>query len=157
MTIFDHYLWSKLKPYARLTVGRDNLDLLQLPDGLRAEAMTISLPCVACGESIRVFRARMKSKRSRIAEQVEERRLFYAATCPSAVNAGCSRSRAAKGHKKILRERLGQQRERRGRSQVYVEVHDASGKLLYAVMSDMQERFEFDLPSGATTIALVPA
>ena len=85
MIVFDHPFWLQLRPYARLSEGRDNLDLLQLPDDLRVQAVMIQIPCVACGEPCRVFRARLKSERSRIAGQVEERRLFYAATCPSSV------------------------------------------------------------------------
>lgn len=153
MTIFDHPLWPSLKPYARLSEGRDNLDLLQLPDDLRVQAAGIVLPCVACGTGIRVFRARLKSNRSRIAGSVEERRMFYAATCPSGANAGCARSRAAKEHKRRVRERLGGQRE--VAPAISVEVLDASGMVLYAVRTGGREPLKFDLPETARSVALV--
>mgnify|MGYP001585531814 FL=1 len=155
MTIFDHPLWPSLLPFSRLSEGRDNLDLLQLPDDLRTEAVKIVLPCVACAAPIRVFRARVKSNRSRIANQVEERRMFYAATCPASVNPGCARSKAAKDHKRFVRERLSGQRE--AAPAISVQVLDASGAVLYAMRSEVKEPFQVDLPKGAATIAFVPA
>ena len=155
MTIFDHLLWPALLPFARLSEGRDNLDLLQLPDDLRVQAPAIILPCVACAEPVRVFRARMKSGRSRIAGSVEERRMFYAATCPASVNPGCARSKAAQAHKRFIRERLGQQRE--ALPAISVQVLDASGVVLYAMRSEVKEPFQVDLPKGAATLAFVPS
>ncbi len=152
-TIFESPEWEKFSPYARLSVGRDNLDLLQLPDDLRSLAVRILRPCVACGNLVRVFRARMKSKRSRIANQVEERRLFYAASCPSDVNAGCARSKAAQDHKKRVRDLLGKQRDRV--PSISVEVRDASGMTLYCMSSEVRESFQVDIPAGATTIAFL--
>ncbi len=154
-TVFDHPLWSSLGKYARLSDGRDNLDLLQLPDELRAQAMALSLPCVACAAPCHVFRARLKSERSRVAGQVEEHRLFYAATCPSTVNAGCSRSKAAKSHKRRVRELLGKQRE--APRAIAVKVLDASGQVLCTVRSEVKEEVPLELPWGAARIVLVPA
>lgn len=154
MTIFDHGLWPRLKIYARLSNGRDNLDLLQLPNDLRILASQILLPCVACGEPIRVFRARMKSKRSRIAKQVEERRMFYASTCPGNVNSGCARSTAAMAHKQVVRDHFGMAREKR--PSIVVRIEDASGLVLYEMKSEVVEKFSVDLPAAATTIVFVP-
>lgn len=105
MIAFDHPLWPALAPYARVAPGRDNVDLLQLPDDLRAAALSTLVNCVACGAPIHCFRARAKSKRARIGGTETERRLFYAATCVAP--AGCSRSRAAKDHKNYVRRLFG--------------------------------------------------
>jgi hypothetical protein len=155
MTIFNHSIWKDLKPYAVLSSGRNNLDLLQLPDDLRARALAITLPCCACGEPIHIFRARMKSSRSRIAGQVEERRLFYAATCPSSANAGCARSVAARNHKRSLKDILGVQRE--VPRSITVQILDEVGSVIAIIRSEVKEPFKIDLPPGATSISLVPA
>lgn len=155
MTLFEHPLWSRLLPYAHLAAGRDNLDLLQLPEDLRAEAVCVALPCVACGSLVRVLRARLKSRRSRIAGQAEEHRLFYAATCPAAKNPGCARSRAAKDHRRRVRDALGPIREEARR--VSVCVLDASGRVLCQVQADGLEPLRVDLPQGASALAVVPA
>lgn len=153
-TIFNHPLWVELKPYARMSNGRDNLDLLQLPDELRAQALLIALPCVSCGTLIRVFRARMKSKRSRISGSTEEHRLFYAATCPSYTNSGCSRSKRAKDAKRELRLLLGNQRD--PVPAISIQILDASGMELYSMTSEVKEKFEVRLPPNAASIAFVP-
>ncbi len=102
MTLFDHPAWAHLARYAHLDANRANLDLLQVPDQLRELAIGCQANCVACGAPLRPLRARMKSSRSRIAGSETERRLFYAPTCPTDVNPGCSRSKAARDHKKWL-------------------------------------------------------
>lgn len=154
MNVFEHELWTSLRPYARLSDGRDNLDLLQLPNDLRAKALAAEFPCVACGQPCRVFRARVKSGRSRVAGRAEERRLFYAATCPASVNAGCARSRAAKSHKRVVRSRLGGQRE--VQSSISVQVLDSSGLVLYEMISEVREPFKVDLPLHAAVLSFVP-
>lgn len=153
-TVFDRPIWKDLQGYARLNDRRDNLDLLQLPDDLREQAAAVRCPCISCGAEIRVFRARLKSGRSRVAGQIEERRLFYAATCPTEVNSGCSRSRQAKEHKQFVRALLGKQRE--PAPAITVRVLDASGAVLYAMTSEVREPFEVALPFGAASIAFVP-
>lgn len=155
ITVFDLPIWPDLLPYARISPRRDNLDLLQLPDDLRQRAQALELPCVACAALCHVFRARVKSGRSRIAGQVEERRLFYAATCPSSVNTGCARSRAAKEHKRAVCRLAGIERELP--RAIGVRVLDASGQVLYAMQSVVSEPFQVDLPPGAVVIAFVPA
>lgn len=154
MKVFDHPLWAKLLPYARFGVGRSNVDLLQLPDELRMQALALELPCVACGKPVKVFRARLKSGRSRISGAVEEHRLFYAATCPEAVNIGCSRSKAAKEHKAEMRQRLVGQRDSRPR--VVLEVRDGSGAFLLSLAVDLSQRLHIELPGGARELDLVP-
>lgn len=108
MIVFHHPNWFFLRPYVRLSSLRGNVDLLDLPDDLRALALATIVDCVACAAPIRCFRARTKSKRSRVSGSSEERRLFYASTCASTVNTGCSRSRAAKDHKRLVRTMLGE-------------------------------------------------
>lgn len=103
MTLFEHPLWQHVAPYAKLTEGRDNLDFLNLPDQLRALALDVLVNCVSCGRPIRCLRARVKSSRSRVGGTETERRLFYAPTCETEVNAGCSRTRAMKCHKDVVR------------------------------------------------------
>lgn len=107
MTIFDHPLWPSIQPYALLAEGRDNLDILQPPDEVRAEAVNVTVPCVACGNLMHPFRVRARSGRSRVSGAPEERRLYYAATCPTDVNPGCSRTVAAKSHKNLVRRMFG--------------------------------------------------
>ena len=107
MIIFEHPIWRHVAPYVHLGEGRDNVDLLGLPDQLRALSLEVICNCVACGEPIKVFRVRAQSDRSRIAGTPVERRLFYAATCPSEKNPGCSRTAAAKDHKNLVKRKLG--------------------------------------------------
>lgn len=108
MTIFDHPSWKQLRSFARLSEGRGNVDLLDLPDDLRTLALSVEVNCVACGEPTFCFRARQKSKRARISTTAVERRLFYAATCSSTVNSGCSRSRSAKDAKLAMMRELAE-------------------------------------------------
>ena len=103
MNVLDHPIWPHVLPYAHLVEGRDNIDLLQLPMTMRALALGIVTNCVSCGAVIHPFRARVKSERSRISGKVEEHRLFYAPTCPSTKNPGCSRTTAAQQHKAVIK------------------------------------------------------
>lgn len=106
--LFGLAIWLKLRHYAHFSNsvrgGRvaPRLDLLQLPDDLRTEALAITTLCVACGQPIHPLRARKKSERSRIAGSDVEWRLFYAATCAYKVNDGCGRSTASQNHTKWL-------------------------------------------------------
>lgn len=102
MTLFELPLWQHLAPYAHVDSGRGNLDLLQLPDSLRVEALGLMVNCVSCGAPSHPLRSRVLSKRSRISGVATERRLFYAATCSTDANPGCSRTRAAKIHKQWM-------------------------------------------------------
>lgn len=99
MTIFDHPIWPHIAAYAKVSLGRDNIDLLQLPEQLRGLALDAVANCISCGKIIHPLRARVKSGRSRIAGTELERRLFYAPTCPTEIDPGCSRTKAAKDHK----------------------------------------------------------
>lgn len=155
MIIFDHPIWPQVSPYARLSEGRDNLDLLQLPDDLILVALNATVTCVACGNPIHPFRRRTKSQRARIANRPEERRLYYASTCAASVNAGCARSTAAKNHKVEVRDRLGAQREPE-QPIVRIEIRDDSGLIVYKVETSGREPFEVTLPAGASTIKFVP-
>jgi hypothetical protein len=138
-TVFDYPIWSLFKPYARL-VGqgnRANVDLLQLPDDLRAAALAITTPCVACGNEIHPFRCRAASQRARIANRPEERRLFYAATCAATVNPGCSRTTQARDHQRKVRDILGAQRE--AKRMVLIKLIDPSGMVLQETKCDLLE------------------
>lgn len=104
MTLFEHPIWPHVAPYARLDGGRANLDLHQLPDQLRDLALAVETNCVACGKVIHPLRARVLSSRSRVAGSLVEHRLFYAPTCPTDADPGCSRTVAARNHKRRLRE-----------------------------------------------------
>ena len=107
MTLFEHPIWVHIAPYAHVTEGRDNIDFLNLPDQLRALALEVVCNCVACGAVIHPLRARVKSDRSRIANTGIERRLFYAPTCPTEKDKGCSRTKAAKVAKVYVRQMVG--------------------------------------------------
>jgi hypothetical protein len=93
---------DSVRSHIRCTSLRGNVDVLQLPDAHRVLALALKAPCVACGKDCHLFRARLKSERSRVAG-AEERRLFYSATC----SPGCSRSKAAKEHKREVLAYLG--------------------------------------------------
>lgn len=125
MTIFDHPIWPIVEPFARLASGRNNLDILQPPDDVRKQALAAIANCVACGVEIHPFRVRVKSKRSRVAGDVVERRLFYAATCPSSVNPGCSRTKAAKDHKKRVLLEMGTMKTSEARTKVVAMIDAA--------------------------------
>lgn len=86
---------------------RDNMDLLDLPDDLRTLALGVVVNCVSCGAVIHPFRMRTKSLRARVSGAPDERRLFYAGTCASVENPGCSRTNAATEHKQLLIRTLG--------------------------------------------------
>jgi hypothetical protein len=106
MFLFEHPIFKHIAPYAHVSDGRDNVDFLQLPDMLRALALEVQTNCPACGASVFSLRARAKSSRARIAGTETERRLFYAPTCPTEKNPGCSRTKAAKDHKLTIVSRL---------------------------------------------------
>lgn len=106
MTLFDHPIFKYVIPYASLDEGRMNLDFLQLPEDLRDLALKVEVNCVACGKPICCLRARMKSERSRVGNSATEKRLFYAPTCPTDQNPGCSRTHDAKAHKIAMVGRL---------------------------------------------------
>lgn len=107
VTIFEHPIWRWVAPHAHLgTVDRDNLDFLELSDQLRELAIGVITNCISCGEPCHPMRARATSNRSRIAGTPVERRLFYAPTCPTEVNPGCSRTKSAKRHKRTVRQQL---------------------------------------------------
>lgn len=99
MLLFDHPIWKYIVPYAALDEGRMNVDFLQLPDDLRELALKVEVNCCACGRPIYPLRARAKSERSRVGHSITERRLFYAPTCPTDIDSGCSRTHEAKQHK----------------------------------------------------------
>lgn len=107
MTIFDHPIWEYLAGYVHMPSGRDNIDLLQVPEPLRSIALTVVSNCISCGRVIFPLRARAKSKRSRVAHTTIEKRLFYAPTCPTSKDSGCARSRAAQMHKDEVRVKFG--------------------------------------------------
>jgi hypothetical protein len=107
MTLFEHPIWPRLRPYAHVTEGRKNLDFLGVPEALRAEALAVLVSCVACGAQIHPLRLRAKSQRSRIARTAVEKRLFYAATCAQDEMPGCSRTKLAKRHKRDVLTELG--------------------------------------------------
>lgn len=107
MTLLDHPIFKHLASYASVDEQRANVDFLQLPEQLRALALDVVVNCVSCGAVIHPLRARAQSERSRVGNSPTERRLFYAATCPSEVNAGCSRTHVAKQHKVAVLAALG--------------------------------------------------
>lgn len=99
MTLFEHTIWPYIAPYIHIDANRGNVDVLQLPDQLRELALGVVANCISCGAVISPLRARAKSSRSRVANTGIERRLFYAPTCPSDRDSGCSRSKIARAHK----------------------------------------------------------
>jgi hypothetical protein len=107
LTLLEHPIFGYLAPYASVDAQRENVDFLQLPDQLRELALGVVCNCAACGAVINPLRARVQSERSRVGNSLTERRLFYAGTCPSEVNPGCSRTHAAKQHKDLVVRRLG--------------------------------------------------
>lgn len=107
MILFDHPIWRYVAPFTHIPDGRDNIDLIGMPDDLRDLALGVIANCVSCGRVIHPLRARAKSERSRIANTAVERRLFYAATCPTDVDSGCARSKAARDHKNTVRRMFG--------------------------------------------------
>jgi len=61
------------------------------PPSAVAMALTLELPCVACGRSIHPFRQRVAaSKRSHHVH------VYFAAACPLGISVGCSRGREAR-------------------------------------------------------------
>ena len=110
--------------------------------------------CVSCGDPIWPLRARTQSKRSRISGSTEERRLFYAATCTAEKNSGCARARQAKDHKTLVRKIFGIGRVEA--PSIRVEVHDASGQVLYRLASEVKEKISVSIPAGASTIEFLP-
>ena len=111
MQLFEHPIFRHIAGYAHVSEGRDNVDFLQLPDLLRALALEVQTNCPACGQVTNPLRARLKSEQSRIAGTETERRLFYAPTCPTEKNSGCSRTRAAKDAKEAIKHMLGTHRK----------------------------------------------
>jgi hypothetical protein len=113
MNLFDHPIWPHVLPYAHVTFfGKVvRLDFLQLPDQLRELALAVVANCPSCGAVIHPMRARALSERSRIAGTAVERRLFYAPTCPTEKDPGCSRTKAAMQHKDEVRAMLGRQKK----------------------------------------------
>lgn len=107
MTLFEHPIWRYIAPYAHVEANRSNVDFLQVPDQLRSLALEVVTNCCSCGAVIHPLRARAKSERSRIGGTAIEKRLFYAPTCPTEVNSGCSRTHAAREHKKKVRAIFG--------------------------------------------------
>jgi len=107
VTLFDHPIWGLVEPYAHLSLGRANVDFLQLPDQLRSLALDVVVNCVSCGALIHPMRERAPSSRSRVSRTAVERRLFYAASCTAERSPGCSRTVAAMRHKDEVRARLG--------------------------------------------------
>ena len=106
LLLVDQPIWRHIASYAHVSDKRENIDFLQLPDQIRELALGVWANCIACGQAIHPLRARMKSERSRVAGSETERRLFYAPTCPTEKNPGCSRSKVARIHKLALVARL---------------------------------------------------
>lgn len=113
MLLFEHPIFKHIVKYASVSEDRANVDFLQLPDLLRSLALEVQTNCPACGASVSPLRARAKSEQSRIAGTETERRLFYAPTCPTEKNPGCSRTKAAKDHKLEIKRVLEEQRKQR--------------------------------------------
>jgi hypothetical protein len=106
MTVLDHPIWKYIRPFITVNAARENIDVREIPDDLRDCALDIVVNCAACGKVIHPFRVRAKSDRARIADSAEERRLFYAGTCPSERDPGCSRTTAAREHKDFMLRNL---------------------------------------------------
>lgn len=119
MTIFEHPIWPYIRPFAQVSDGRANVDFLQLPAQLRSLALDAVCNCVSCGKVIHPLRARAKSERSRIAGTPTEWRLFYAPTCETEKDAGCSRTKSAKSHKDETIKMLS------GSSNIYADAIEA--------------------------------
>lgn len=97
MTLLDHPIWSDLAPYIRIEIyGRDGgphhprhrIEVDTLPPALRARALRVRVPCVACGQPIHPIRARKSAKGNG--------HLYYAPCCPLSVRIACSRGDQAR-------------------------------------------------------------
>lgn len=106
--IIDHPVWQKVLPYLKPpSKGRQNFDF-SFPADVRAEALAVRVECVACRKMMAPFRARKQgSTRSRVVGTATEGHIFYSGACPGDRDKGCSRTGAAKQHKKELLEVLG--------------------------------------------------
>jgi hypothetical protein len=78
---------------------RIRIEFKGLPPDLEAEALKLSMPCVACGGSIHPIRSRNSAPK----RGWRDANLYYAATCPLAVNIGCSRGGRARDEYSLIK------------------------------------------------------
>lgn len=115
MSIVVQPLWQQVKSYFKIEVyARDGghkkprvrIEVLRMPPALEAQALGLTMPCVACGADIHPIRSRKPPGNKRGAA----RHAYYAPCCPLSVNVGCSRGGAARDEyirvKHILRPDL---------------------------------------------------
>lgn len=110
MSITKHALWSELQPFfyaeadsaSRSARPRLRIELKALPDSLRERALSLQMPCVACGCDIHPIRARVPSNRHRTGTC----KLYYACTCPLDEDIGCSRGGKAREEYEHMRQVL---------------------------------------------------
>ena len=110
--LVDLEFWKEIRPFLHTTVrsalpGRSaspRIEFQRLPEALKLRALAIEANCVACGGLIFPLRIRVQSEASRIAGLAAEKRLFYAPTCLSTKNPGCSRTKLAKQHFDEIRQ-----------------------------------------------------
>lgn len=100
MSIQDRPIWRRLRPYFHIEVydrdgsarrPRIRIEVNTPPPELLAEALQMTIPCVACGKSIHPIRMRVGH-----AGRGHPGNLYYAPCCPLNVNVGCSRGAAAR-------------------------------------------------------------
>jgi len=100
VTFTEHPLFPKLRPFVRIELysrdgGHKNprfrINFNPMPTGLHVEAMELETHCVSCGRRINPVRD-------------SARGVYFAATCPLAVNIACSRSSKARDEYKRVRD-----------------------------------------------------
>jgi hypothetical protein len=111
-TLFDAPIWAELAPHAVIVPCARRHDTVRLefnlPPNLLQRALNAASACVACGVLVHPVRLRqIKSNRSRIVDLASAQHAFYAATCPSNINASCQRTKAARTHMQGVRIRFG--------------------------------------------------
>jgi hypothetical protein len=82
-SICDHPIWETVRPYfGERPHELRGLEVRGLPRAMSLRLQQLTLPCVACGRTTRVFRRR---KGADVCD------LYYSPACPSADSPGCSR------------------------------------------------------------------
>lgn len=76
--------------------------------------------------------------------------MFYSATCPSDVNPGCARSRAAKDHKVFVRKILGTSHV----DEFFLRMLDSSGHEICRMVATDEHEVEVVVPRGTASIVI---
>ncbi len=116
-SIRHHPLWTELLPYVKVEYAskesngrleRFRLELRNLPQDLAGQALGMQVCCADCGKLISPVRSR-KAPENKRSETIGHG-LYLAASCPLAVNTGCSRGTAVREEYQAIRaEREGKE------------------------------------------------